>query len=60
MNFKDPEDNKILTCVDCSKPFVFTAGEQQYFLTHKLSEPKRCPDCRKKRHAMVLQQEAAR
>jgi DNA-directed RNA polymerase subunit RPC12/RpoP len=33
-------------CIDCGKPFVFTAGEQQYFLDRELDLPKRCPRCR--------------
>lgn len=49
MILKDPEDNKVLTCIICNKPFIFTAGEQEYYLAHKLSEPKRCPECRKLR-----------
>ena len=38
--------DKTILCVDCLKPFLFTTGEQGYFLSKDLSEPKRCPQCR--------------
>jgi hypothetical protein len=46
--------DKELTCVQCGKKFVFTAGEQEFYATHfdkdgkPFREPLRCPDCRKK------------
>lgn len=50
----DPQDNKVIVCTDCQKPFVFTVGEQEFYLSHKLSEPKRCSDCRRlKRQSFV-------
>ena len=43
MDFQD----KTLKCVDCRHDFIFSAGEQQFFSTIKLTnEPKRCPNCR--------------
>jgi CxxC-x17-CxxC domain-containing protein len=43
MVFQDKE----LTCRDCSKTFVFSAGEQDFFSAKGLvNEPKRCPNCR--------------
>ena len=45
----DPElsDAKIL-CIDCSKDFVWTAGEQVFFRDKKLENPpKRCKECKK-------------
>jgi CxxC-x17-CxxC domain-containing protein len=46
MDFMD----KTLTCRDCGKPFVFTAGEQGFYLEKGLmNEPQRCPDCRANR-----------
>lgn len=43
MVFQDKE----LTCRDCNKPFVFSAGEQEFFSAKGLvNEPKRCPNCR--------------
>jgi len=46
---KLPLHDKPLTCVDCNTKFTFTEGEQRYFLSKGLSQPKRCPDCRKAR-----------
>jgi CxxC-x17-CxxC domain-containing protein len=47
-------EDKALTCVQCNQEFVFTAGEQQFFVERELnSPPKRCKSCRqsnKKRH----------
>src|SRR5271156_1607113 len=43
MSFED----KNLTCRDCQKTFVFSAGEQEFFSTKGLiNEPKRCGNCR--------------
>jgi len=41
--------DKTLVCRDCGQEFPFTAGEQEFFLSHELSEPKRCPACRSAR-----------
>ena len=38
--------DKVLQCVDCLQDFVFEAGEQRYFYSKGLVEPKRCPTCR--------------
>ena len=46
MQFPDKE----LLCRDCSKTFLFTAGEQDYYLQKGLENlPKRCTVCRRKR-----------
>jgi CxxC-x17-CxxC domain-containing protein len=46
MEFQD----RILTCVDCRKEFVWTAGEQQFFADKNFkNEPKRCKACKAKR-----------
>jgi len=43
--------DKILTCVQCSAEFVFSAGEQQFFADKEYkSDPKRCKQCRMKRN----------
>lgn len=43
MEFED----KMLSCRDCNKQFVFSAGEQEFFSAKGLvNEPKRCPNCR--------------
>src|SRR5262249_37054171 len=36
-----------LTCIDCSQPFLFTAGEQEFYDRKGFKEePKRCKPCR--------------
>ncbi|MFN2528348.1 MAG: zinc-ribbon domain containing protein [Candidatus Baltobacteraceae bacterium] len=36
-----------LTCTDCSTPFTFSAGEQEFFAAKGFqNKPSRCPDCR--------------
>jgi len=53
MNLESSDENQVITCIDCNKPFVFTTGEQEFYLLHKLAEPKRCAKCRKaKREAL--------
>ena len=39
--------DRTLTCRDCGEPFVFSAGEQQFFSSKGLvNDPQRCPSCR--------------
>jgi CxxC-x17-CxxC domain-containing protein len=46
MDLKD----KTLVCRDCGNNFVFTAGEQGFYLEKGLMhEPQRCPNCRANR-----------
>jgi CxxC-x17-CxxC domain-containing protein len=46
MQFVDRE----ITCLDCSQPFVFTAGEQEFYEKKGFrEEPKRCKSCRDSR-----------
>ena len=47
-------DNKTLTCIDCGKEFIFTAGEQKFLHTcvedgriETYQDAKRCVACRK-------------
>ena len=43
MEFED----KTLSCRDCGAEFLFTAGEQWFYLDRGLlNEPHRCPGCR--------------
>jgi DNA-directed RNA polymerase subunit RPC12/RpoP len=46
-NLKDIE----LECSECGKKFIFTTGEQKFFMERSLSKPRRCPDCRQRRKA---------
>ena len=41
--------SKRIVCCDCGATFRFGGGERAYFEKNKLTEPKRCPDCRRKR-----------
>jgi CxxC-x17-CxxC domain-containing protein len=42
--------DKTLTCRDCGREFIFTAGEQEFYAQRGLmNEPKRCYDCRQAR-----------
>ncbi len=46
MDFED----KTLTCRDCGSEFLFTAGEQGFYLEKGLlNQPQRCPNCRANR-----------
>ncbi|MGI6358577.1 MAG: zinc-ribbon domain containing protein [Bacillota bacterium] len=44
--------DKTLTCRDCGKEFIFTAGEQEFYASRGFqNEPGRCPECRAARKA---------
>jgi len=34
-----------LRCVECGEEFTFSAGEQRYFTSKQLSQPRRCHEC---------------
>ena len=39
--------DETLTCVDCSAPFTFSTGEQEFFAAKGFTnKPSRCVDCR--------------
>lgn len=39
--------DRTLTCRDCGETFLFSAGEQQFFVSKGLvNDPQRCPSCR--------------
>ncbi|MGN0468059.1 MAG: zinc-ribbon domain containing protein [Acutalibacteraceae bacterium] len=43
-------EDKTLTCKDCGKEFVFTAGEQEFYAEKGFqNEPQRCKECRQAR-----------
>lgn len=51
-NYQDIEK----TCVQCKRQFVWTTGEQHFInrlheedKIQSVTEPKRCPDCRKQK-----------
>ena len=46
MDFVD----RLLTCTDCGGEFIFTAGEQLFFLDKQFkNDPKRCKPCKSRR-----------
>ena len=46
MEYRD----KSLDCVECQKPFVWTAGEQLFYADKNFkNEPKRCKECKSRR-----------
>jgi len=46
--------DKVLRCCECGESFVFTSGEQAYYHSKSLSEPKRCKPCRELRKRTIL------
>lgn len=43
-------EDKILICVECAEPFVFSAGEQMFFREKNfVNDPKHCKRCKAKR-----------
>ncbi|HLZ22480.1 MAG TPA: zinc-ribbon domain containing protein [Ktedonobacterales bacterium] len=54
-------EDKTLQCRECSQPFVFTAGEQEFYqLKGLLNEPGRCPTCRQQRRMRGQSERAPR
>ena len=44
--------DETLTCMDCSRTFTFSTGEQEFFAQKGFTnKPNRCPDCRAARKA---------
>ena len=48
--FQDRE----FTCLDCGEQFTFTTGEQRFYWSKGLSEPKRCKQCRVIRRRSII------
>jgi CxxC-x17-CxxC domain-containing protein len=47
--------DKTLTCRECTKEFLFTAGEQEFYMQKGLlNEPGRCPECRIRRRVEAM------
>ena len=44
---------KSIECVDCGVTFDWTAEEQRFYWSKELSEPKRCPSCRRIRKSTI-------
>lgn len=41
--------DQTLTCSHCHQPFVFSAGEQEFYQSKGLKPPARCRACRSQR-----------
>lgn len=46
--------DKTIKCQDCDQEFIFTVGEQRYFISKGLSLPKRCSACRVRRRDKIV------
>jgi CxxC-x17-CxxC domain-containing protein len=47
--------DRLLICADCSGEFIFTAGEQLFFLDKQFkNDPKRCKPCKSRRSAQAV------
>ena len=46
--------DRLLTCADCGGEFIFTAGEQLFFVDKQFkNDPKRCKPCKSRRSGMA-------
>ncbi|MGB8706829.1 MAG: zinc-ribbon domain containing protein [Dehalococcoidia bacterium] len=52
-------EDKTLICIECGCEFIFESGEQQFYLAKSLIEPKRCPECRRRRKATITRRGGA-
>ena len=50
--------DKTIFCKRCEEPFVWSAGEQQFYLDKGLATPKNCPKCRKVRKLTIRQEQS--
>jgi primosomal protein N' len=39
-------EDKQIQCRNCGKRFTFTANDQVFYVERRMSEPKRCKECR--------------
>jgi hypothetical protein len=52
MSFGQPISFRDVTlfCVSCGEPFTFTPSQQIEYADRGWGEPRRCPECRQRRH----------
>lgn len=51
-------EDRLLTCRDCQRQFMFTVGEQAFYIEKGLQNaPNRCPDCRARRRERLSSRE---
>lgn len=48
--------NREIECIDCHIRFTFSAGEQFFYYSKRLAEPKRCKPCREARKRTIARQ----
>ena len=54
-------EDKVIKCRDCGVEFLFSVGEQEFFLEKGFQhEPTRCRDCRSKRRQSASDGEGGR
>ncbi len=53
-------EDKTIKCSECQEEFVFTAGEQEFYQTKGLNDPKKCRACRDKFKAEKAKQRGKR
>lgn len=46
-------EDKTLICVECGKPFVWTARDQEFYAENNYKQPKRCKACREINKARI-------
>jgi len=44
---------KLMTCIGCGKGFIYQTGEQYFYKSNWLFQPRRCPDCRAARRLTI-------
>lgn len=45
--------DKTINCIQCDNPFLLSAAEQERLAVRGFAEPKRCPECRRKKSKNV-------
>ncbi len=46
--------DKFITCCDCGDEFLWSKGEQAFFKSISLLNPRRCPACRQLRKSRLI------
>ena len=52
-------EDEIINCVDCARPFPFTARGKEFFEKMGFVKPKRCQGCRPSCQAKVAENDAS-
>lgn len=54
-------EDKQIQCRSCGRAFTFTANDQGFYMERRMSEPKRCKECREtQKPGGSLRQQVAR